>query len=149
LRKKTCGILCSDSSIFEIVLCHISLSSSILIKVKKEKYDIIQFQILSYQSKEFHKFFCAINCCSYNKRKKKFEISRKSLRNANENFRIFCDFSLAANPSPELSNHTMYVKIHFWLLNIVFIKGTVNVKRYWMKTKHFRSCSWPIFNQCQ
>ena len=28
-------------------------------------YDIIKLQILSYYSTEFHKFFCAINCCSY------------------------------------------------------------------------------------
>ena len=28
--------------------------------------DIIKLQILRYQSREFHKFFLGINCCSYN-----------------------------------------------------------------------------------
>ena len=28
-------------------------------------YDIIKLLMLSSQTREFHKFFCAINCCSY------------------------------------------------------------------------------------
>ena len=78
---------------------------------------------MRYQSTEFHKFFWGINCCSYNTHgfhkifafrifakfrfvfalfifAKKCEISRKSFRNATENFRIFSlNVSFARNPS--------------------------------------------------
>ena len=93
-------------------------------------YDLIKLLMLSSQSREFHKFFCAgkfFNCCSYTtfrriSRKvsllnfaqfakiifaKKFEISRKSLRNTIENFRIFSHFG---NPTVLFGNFFILLK---------------------------------------
>ncbi len=96
---------------------------------------------MSYQSLEFHKFFWAINCCSYitNGFHKIFTFSRfafslhffsrKSLRNATENFCIFSrNVSFAGNPSPDhtlqLSNPCiLWCKTSYILSNIIHIKG--------------------------
>ena len=43
-------------------------NAKILKKIRKRtyyNYDIIKLLMLSSQSREFHKFFCAISCCSY------------------------------------------------------------------------------------
>ena len=66
-----------------------------IFKVKEEKLFIWHNKTsnMSYQSREFHKFFRAINCCSFKTHgfHKIFAIFHftKSLRNATENFRTF------------------------------------------------------------
>ena len=50
---------------------------------KKNNYDIIKLLMLRAQSREFHKFFCTINCFRYN------TFFRKMFFSQNTNIRIF------------------------------------------------------------
>ena len=108
------------------------------IKVKEEKLLIWfnKLQILCYQSREFHKFFSVINCCSY----KTFRIlwnfrifpkinfvpfsfhlfSRKHAK-CDDNFRIFSrKVSLAGNPRL-LNQLRAGFLLHTWFSNVLLL----------------------------
>ena len=57
-------------------------------------YDIIKLLMLSSQSREFNKFYCAIYCCSYNTYGLWRNFFREISRNIYAPFRIFTNFLL-------------------------------------------------------